>query len=213
MKKKNMNITVAIETCAVFILAQLGGKVSKLIDFAAFPLVISTLAVLAILIHVKIIRSHESDPSTQDSQRDEPSALKENKRISMVSVFPVGMFVGLLGGTLLPFIFPTPITLSAEYSSTLATSNIYYYEISGIIGGLAISLLCAILLDAYLGASFSVGYGFGLPSAILFTRPLENELFGTYSLSLIIFGIMTFLLIINKTRLSHLKKIITEKRY
>ena len=173
-KQSHLVVITIVETCVVFVLGVAGNKIAELVEIKPIVLVVATCVLLALAIILTLLRARAA-PSPSIDTREKGISRRLIPR-TMISIFPVGMLLGLVGGSLLSAFF--------DLHAVLAT---------GPFSSLIIGPLFAILVDGYLAGALIVGYGLGFLAATLVIKSVQYsfetfKLYVVYVIFPVIFG-------------------------
>ena len=114
---------------------------------------------------------------------------------------PFGVFLGLVLGGLFSY-----LVTGSEATTTGIGTSLYPDEIASMAVGVLLGILYAIMIDARLAAGMLLGYGLGLPTALIILNPGLHELKWSYGGYIAIFGGLAVLHLLLKPMLDKVKK-------
>jgi hypothetical protein len=173
----------SVDALVMFALAIAGDEMADLLEITPVSLIAVTCVLLLIQTVLRpkppVGRPGVEDPSGSESLMP-PGLIK----------FPVGMLIGLIGGTLIPILLDfLPNGAKQEYEYYASAVLLLFGGFSGLI----IGLFVAVSVDGCSAGILIIGYGLAYPAAALLTGP---KFYGLSSFLAFYFGCIILLVII-----------------
>lgn len=190
-----------LETLLLFIIGVLGNRISESLSISPTTLIIYTgvgLLILSVISYIKTI------PFSKESIEKIEIGIKAWRFIprTMISIFPVGVLLGLVLGANLPTYYPSMVN----------TFGVRPYESVGIFIGLVMGFFFAILIDGRLSAAICFGYGIAFATSILVVRSDENQMLLTYVGWVFGFGLFAVVLTWTDVLFKKIRAVLMEQR-
>ena len=154
---------ITIDVIIVFLLSVLGNQIT--IDVPRVVLLGAIAILLVISIFATSARSFPEFFSMLSVERFQKMIPK-----TMASIFPLGVLIGFIGGVFVASYKTSSVSWGGEGEWAI------YFNPPGVLIGLIIGILLAIVINRYLGGAIFLGYMFGMPLAISIIRPAPNDL-------------------------------------
>ena len=213
-KHPTAGLIAVLQTILVFVVGVLGNKISEYLSISITNLLAFTgigLGILAVISYFSI------PPLASSVTTVASSSLKRFLPKTMVGIFPFGMFLGIVLGSLLPAMeisepFINGPTWFAHLFNELGIA-VPLGEFAGILGGCIACFLFALTIDGHLAGSLLFGYGLAFSTATIVRQTQElSTILLTYFGQGIIFVLIALFLIVIEPIFKKMRGSLTEPR-
>jgi hypothetical protein len=195
-----------IQLLLVFITSIMGSEIAENLQLSPIMVYVITIISLLFLSAISYLRNHDM-------------AAKPMKQLSfgiifsrfipktVIGIFPVGLALGLILGSI--------AILAAGNSMTYVFNvSLLSFDFFGIICGVSVFLLFAIIFDGPLAGGLSFGYGLSFSTGALLIQPFEYVHYRTeYYLAYVVgFAVYALILAISEPKFAIARRTITEPR-